>query len=171
MFGNQKGATAKPIKRVVVTRDTPVTILTSGCHFQGKLFCRGSTRIGGQVEGEIVSEGILIIEEEASIKARVTADEVLIQGHIEGQLEARGRVELCANGVFEGDIITPILVVQEGAHFNGRAKMPMVQQKTGKNTPHLVAHDGANSHMQDDGHKIEPIRDIAVMKTPEISPT
>ena len=169
MFGNQKGASVKQIKRVVVTRDTPVTILTSGCHFQGKLFCRGSTRIGGLVEGEIVSEGLLIIEEEASIKARVTADEVLIQGHIEGQLEARGRVELCPNGIFEGDIITPILVVQEGAHFNGRAKMPIAPQKS-KGTPHLVAHDGANALRQEEIQKIEPIRDVAVMKSPEIAP-
>jgi cytoskeletal protein CcmA (bactofilin family) len=49
--------------------ESAITILTPGCHFTGKLYCHGSSRIGGKVDGEIVSEGVLIIEEEAQINA------------------------------------------------------------------------------------------------------
>ncbi len=104
-------------------RDYAVTIITSGCHFSGKLYCKGSTRIGGKVDGEIVSEGLLIIEEDAVISAEVKAEDIVIQGHFRGTVEASGKVELSSSCLYEGDIITATLVVQEGAQFNGRTTM------------------------------------------------
>ena len=103
--------------------DSAVTILTPGCHFSGKLYCKGSSRIGGRIEGEIVSEGLLIIEEEAMITAEIKADEAVVQGKVKGKLEAKGRVELAQSSQFDGDIITPSLKVMEGAKFNGRSSM------------------------------------------------
>ena len=113
----------KQTRRGASFHESAVTILTSGCHFNGKLYCRGSSRIGGKIEGEIISEGLLIIEEEAMIAAEIKADEVVIQGHVEGQLEAQGRVRLESNSKFFGDIVTPSLVIKEGAIFNGKSKM------------------------------------------------
>jgi cytoskeletal protein CcmA (bactofilin family) len=122
VFG-PKQPTEKTKKRPAQGKETAVTILTSGCHFTGKLYTRGSSRIGGRIEGEIVSEGLLIIEEEAVIQAHVKAEEAIIQGRVIGTLESTGRVELSASSHFEGDIITPSLIVHEGAQFNGRATM------------------------------------------------
>lgn len=103
--------------------DNSVTILTSGCHFNGRLYCRGSSRIGGRIEGTIVSEGLLIIEEGAVIIGEIKAEEAIIQGQIKGKLEAKGRIELHASARFEGDIMTPTLIISEGAIFNGRSTM------------------------------------------------
>ena len=111
--------------------ESAVTILTPGCHFNGKLFCRGSSRIGGKIEGEIISEGLLIIEEEALITAKIKADEVVIQGQVEGELEASGRVKLESTSKFTGDIVTPSLVINEGSIFNGNTKM-MIPEKLAK---------------------------------------
>lgn len=122
MFNPQKKGGAGPGKKDH-PKDYAVTIITSGCHFSGKLYCKGATRIGGKVDGEIVSEGLLIIEEEAIISAEVKAEDIVIQGHLRGTVEAHGKVELSPSCVFEGDIITPVLVVQEGAQFNGRTTM------------------------------------------------
>ncbi len=103
-----------------------VTILTPGCHFSGKLYCRGSSRIGGKVDGEIVSEGLLIIEEEAMINCHIIADEAIIQGHVKGRLESTKKVELASACVFEGEIVTPVLIIHEGATFNGTSSMKAV---------------------------------------------
>ena len=129
MFGknqqNKNGQSAQ--KKIISTgRDAAVTILTSGCHFSGKLYCRGSSRIGGKIEGQIISEGILIIEEGATILAEVKADEVIIQGKVNGRLEAKIRAELYPQSRFDGDISTPVLVINEGAQFNGRSVMSPV---------------------------------------------
>ena len=124
LFGNNKKSQTK-IKGGVTSNEASVTILTSGCHFNGKLYCRGSSRIGGRIEGEIISEGLLIIEEEAYITAHIQADETIIQGTVKGRLEAKGKVELSDGSRFDGDIVTPRLIIMEGAKFNGHASMPL----------------------------------------------
>ena len=141
MFANQRsGGTRSPVKRPDPSRDTAVTILTSGCHFTGKLYCGGSSRIGGKIEGEIISEGLLIIEEGARINAHIRADEAIVQGQVEGRLEARIRVELCSTSNFLGDISAPILVIKEGAQFNGRSSMQAAEVLNGVQN-HASAHE------------------------------
>jgi len=122
VFSNTKGASAGRVKKVDNV-DGAVTILTAGCQFSGKLYCRGSTRVGGLVEGDVVSEGVLIVEESAHINANIHAEEIIIQGKVEGKLEASVRVELAASAIFVGDIVSPIIVMKEGAQFSGRATM------------------------------------------------
>lgn len=141
---NSKQQPQKAKKPLAPSRDTAVTILTSGCHFNGKLYCRGASRIGGRIEGQVVSEGLLIIEEEAVITADIKADEAIIQGRVQGKLVATGRVELCASSHFEGDVVTPILIVREGAQFNGHSTMapPAEAQQPTSKTPRIVSANG-----------------------------
>ncbi|MFK7824698.1 MAG: polymer-forming cytoskeletal protein [Oligoflexales bacterium] len=130
VFSDKKPSNNKQ-RRGASFHESAVTILTPGCHFNGKLFCRGSSRIGGKIEGEIISEGLLIIEEEAFITAKIKADEVVIQGQVEGELQASGRVKLESTSKFTGDIVTPSLVINEGSIFNGNTKM-LVPEKLAK---------------------------------------
>lgn len=132
------------------SKEYAVTIITNGCHFSGKLYCKGSTRIGGRVDGEIISEGLLIIEEEATICADVKAEDIVIQGHLRGTVEAHGKVELSPSCIYEGDIITPILVMQEGAQFNGRATMDhnrMMDRTSNKESTHTYPTSLLSSHL------------------------
>jgi len=98
-----------------------ITIVTAGCFFSGRLFCKGASRIAGKIEGEINSQGLLVIESEARINADVTAEEVIVRGHVKGSLIASKRVELTANSSFSGNITSPSLVIQEGAQFDGKS--------------------------------------------------
>jgi cytoskeletal protein CcmA (bactofilin family) len=173
MFNNQK---PQPSKAKPQPKNTAVTILTSGCHFNGKLYCRGSSRIAGRIEGQIVSEGLLIIEEEPMIVAEVTADEAIIQGRVQGKLSAKGRVELCPSSRFDGDIQTPLLTISEGAQFNGRASMSSAPMKDEKNPGILEAVNGkGNGPRADMGkanqHDVGKVKDVVVMKVPEVNPS
>lgn len=122
MFTQSKKSSSKQVKKETI-KDYAVTILTSGCHFTGKLYCKGSTRIGGKVDGEIVSEGLLILEQEAVVSADIEADEIVVQGQVEGTIRAHSRVELTSSCTFAGDVATPSLVIEEGARFNGKSTM------------------------------------------------
>jgi cytoskeletal protein CcmA (bactofilin family) len=124
MFGNDKGQSF-PSKRASAgsARDGGVTILTAGCHFSGKLYCKGATRIGGTIDGEIIAEGLLIVEEDAVINAQVKAEEVVVHGRVEGTLTVQRKIEMCATADVQADIATPSMIVQEGALFNGRTVM------------------------------------------------
>ena len=124
MFSEQKRSSASKNKRKGANAGgLAVTILTSGCHFEGKLYCKGASRIGGRIQGKVISEGLLIIEEEACIEADIVVDEVIVLGKINGKLRANKRIELCESSHFQGEIITPTLVIKEGACFDGQAIM------------------------------------------------
>lgn len=124
MFGNDKNNNST-VKRASATstKDGGVTILTSGCHFAGKLYCKGATRIGGTIEGEVIAEGLLIVEEDAVINAAVKAEEIVVHGRMEGNLSVQRKIEMCSTADVQADIVTPNLLVHEGAIYNGRTTM------------------------------------------------
>ena len=142
MFSSQPEKTKKNRRGGASGADTAVTILTNGCQFNGRLYCRGSSRIGGKIEGQLISDGLLIIEDDALILAEIQAEEVIIQGRVKGSLTANVRVELCASSEFEGDIATPSLIINEGAQFNGSAVMkPAADQIDRKAAPKVTPLD------------------------------
>jgi cytoskeletal protein CcmA (bactofilin family) len=127
MFGNDKNNGSSPKRsNAASAKDGGVTILTSGCHFAGKLYCKGATRIGGTIEGEVIAEGLLIVEEDAVINASVRAEEIVVHGRMEGNLHVQRKIEMCATADVQADIVTPNLLVQEGAIYNGRTTMKRV---------------------------------------------
>ena len=138
MFGNEKTSGPSGQKRGATAKDTSVTILTSGCHFTGKLYCRGATRIGGTIEGQVIAEGLLVVEEEASVLGDVDAEDIVIHGRVEGKVEGRNRVEMCSTADVQADVTTPSLVVHDGAQFNGKTtmvrKVAAAQPQDGKGT-------------------------------------
>jgi len=91
--------------------------------FKGTIRYKGSVRIDGQMEGEIFTDGTLIIGEKAVLSTKIEAGTVLSQGHITGDIVAKERVKLLASAVFEGSVQTPSLSIDDGAQFNGTCQM------------------------------------------------
>lgn len=100
--------------------DTSTTVLGPGTEFEGLLTFRGRARVEGRLVGEIVGHGLLEIGTDASARARVEVDELIVAGEIEGDVCARQRVELLATGVIRGDVETPRLSIAEGGCLLGR---------------------------------------------------
>jgi len=122
-FNSDKKIGTATKRRDFASKESAVTILTSGCHFSGKLYCKGASRIGGKIEGEIISEGLLIIEEGALIEADVKAEDIILHGTFHGKLQVKGKAEFSQTAVFDGDLQTPTILISEGAQFNGQVKM------------------------------------------------
>lgn len=100
-----------------------VTVLTEGCHFAGKLFCRGASVIAGKVDGEIISEDVLTIEETAVINAKIKAQKIIIKGKVTGDILDAKEVELCKTASFTGNLRCETLSVESGAVFIGSTTM------------------------------------------------
>lgn len=100
-----------------------VSILGASCHFQGRMICKGVSRIGGIVQGELQSEGLLIIEDGARVEGLVEADEIVVQGKVEGKTVVSKRIEFTSTGKFTGELFAPRLFVTEGAKINGQLTM------------------------------------------------
>ena len=96
------------------------TLLGPGTHFEGLITFRGRARLDGEMSGEIVGHGLLVLGPGATARARVEVDELIVAGEIEGDVCARQRVELLASGCIRGDVATPRLVIEEGGRLLGR---------------------------------------------------
>jgi cytoskeletal protein CcmA (bactofilin family) len=98
-------------------------IIDRGCSFEGKLMFDGTVQVNGDFRGEVLSDGTLIVGPEAKLAAQIQIDTLIVEGHIEGTIEAKQRVELRRGANLVGDIISPSLVVEDGAVFQGRSQM------------------------------------------------
>ena len=100
-----------------------VALIQEGCHFEGHLSCRGVATISGEVSGRIFSDDTLIITEGAIVNADIHGHIILIAGTVKGNIKATARVEIKKPARFEGTIMSPGLVVEEGVIFHGTTKM------------------------------------------------
>ena len=98
-------------------------IIDRGCSFEGKLMFDGTVQVNGDFRGEVLSDGTLIVGPEAKLSAQIQIDTLIVEGHIEGTIEAKQRVELRRGANLVGDIISPSLVIEDGAVFQGRSQM------------------------------------------------
>ena len=94
--------------------------------------------VDGRVEGTItLIESRLTIGPNASVSADLSAKDVLIQGHVQGNVVASGRVELRAGCTMEGDIRALRLAVEDNAVFRGKVDLTQAAAKgpDGANAP------------------------------------
>jgi len=80
--------------------------------------------IDGRVEGTVtLTESRLTIGSSANVAADLTARDILIQGAVQGNIVASGRVELRSGSVVEGDVRATRLAVEDNAVFRGKVDL------------------------------------------------
>jgi cytoskeletal protein CcmA (bactofilin family) len=95
-----------------------------GIEVSGEIYFSERLQVDGKVKGRLSSEtGTLIIGESGHIEAQIDIGTCVIHGALHGNLRAKSRVEIRRTGKVTGDVLTPVLVVEEGAVFNGVIKM------------------------------------------------
>jgi cytoskeletal protein CcmA (bactofilin family) len=77
--------------------------------------------VEGQIEGTISLKGnSLTVGPHGQVKASVEAKGVIVQGKLEGNVQASDRVELRKTAVVTGDISTQRISIEEGAYLKGK---------------------------------------------------
>jgi len=109
-----------------------------GVEFKGVINYQGTVRIDGQLEGEIHTDGILIVGQSAVIDAKVEAGTIICQGSIIGDIIAREKIQLMAPAVLNGSVKTPSLAMEEGVLFNGICEMGPVTKSSGYSSQEKV---------------------------------
>jgi cytoskeletal protein CcmA (bactofilin family) len=80
--------------------------------------------IDGRIEGTIsLSESRLTIGPNAVLAADLTARDVLVQGQVQGNIIASGRVELRAGCSVIGDVRALRLAIEDNALFRGKVDL------------------------------------------------
>jgi len=97
---------------------------------KGDFRVTGSLRLDGQVEGRLDVSETLLTGPRAFLKGEVHCGDAVIAGRIEGNVSARGPVELQSGAQLFGDVRCKGLVIQRGGVFQGNCSM-IREQETG----------------------------------------
>lgn len=111
-------------------------IIGRSIQIKGELTGNEDLTIDGTVEGKIeLKENSLTIGPNGNIKADINAKAVTITGEVHGNVTAEEKVEIRETGKLRGDIVTPRLVIADGAFFKGSVEMDK-KSNLAKEKPH-----------------------------------
>ena len=105
--------------------------------------------IEGRVEGMIdLRQNVLTIGPNGKIEADLLAKSIVVLGDVTGNVTATERIEIRDNGSVDGDLVSPRVVITEGAHFRGSVDMQQgaVGQTESKRKP--VKMESVNDHLE-----------------------
>jgi cytoskeletal protein CcmA (bactofilin family) len=111
-------------------------LLDKGCTFEGKLTFDGTVQINGDFRGEVFSDGTLVVGTEARVDAKIVVDTLIAYGKVNGEIEAKSRVEMHVPAMVTANIKTKNLSVEDGVVFQGSCQMdrPAEKQTTKQTT-------------------------------------
>src|SRR5262245_7895679 len=98
-------------------------VLNSDVEIKGNLKFSGELTFDGKLEGEINTDGVLILGDSAVVAGNVNAQNVIVRGKITGNISAKEKIEIKAKAELFGDIRAAKLAVEEGVTFVGKTEV------------------------------------------------
>ena len=111
------------IKLKSVSNEDLNGFMDEGTEFHGELRFQDTFRIDGRLTGKVVSEHTLIVGESGKVDAEIDCGVVSIRGTVTGKVQGRQRIELLAGSKVQATLVSPKLMIEEGAFFQGQCDM------------------------------------------------
>ena len=116
--------------------DPPTSWVAPGLQVKGEISGNDDLLIDGSVEGLIqLDDRNVTIGTTASVAADIIAGEVVIYGKVKGNVRAGSRLEIKKEGSVIGDLTTPQILIEDGAHFKGSIE---IEKRIEKDTDNSV---------------------------------
>jgi cytoskeletal protein CcmA (bactofilin family) len=100
-----------------------ITILPDDLRINGTMTFKHSLMIKGILEGEIISEGLLVVVPTAKVTAKISTKNLISHGEIQGDVIATEQVILKETAIHTGNIKAPNIIVESGSLLNGSISM------------------------------------------------
>jgi cytoskeletal protein CcmA (bactofilin family) len=96
------------------------TILGKGSSITGDLRINGFVRLDGDIDGNLETDGNVIIGDNARIRGDVKAKSVIISGIVVGNIIAQEGIKILSEAAVLGDVISHKVQIDDKATFNGK---------------------------------------------------
>jgi cytoskeletal protein CcmA (bactofilin family) len=118
-------------------------VLSSDVEIKGSIKFQKELLIDGKVEGEINSEGVLTIGENADIRGEIKTKSITVFGKVQGNITVSERCELKSKCTLQGDLKASRLIIEEGATFIGKSEVSSGTAASSKpaSRPEIVRHE------------------------------
>jgi cytoskeletal protein CcmA (bactofilin family) len=99
------------------------SVLGPTLFFKGDLSAEEDLLIQGRVEGSITHTQRLTVGPQGNVKANIRAQNIVVEGSVEGDLSAEKAVVVKESARIIGNILSPSISILEGARFSGNIDM------------------------------------------------
>lgn len=89
----------------------------------GDIISEGDFRIDGVVEGNVKTNGKIVIGESGTVTGKINCTEADIAGEFSGEFNASNLLTLKSSAKISGDVVISKLAVEPGAEFNATCVM------------------------------------------------
>ena len=97
-----------------------LSCLGASIEVKGRISGDEDLQIDGKVEGPVsLQNHRLIVGRSAQLSSEISAREIVIHGKVNGNLNARDRVEINKDASVMGDLHTSRIMIEDGAYFKG----------------------------------------------------
>ena len=130
------GATSPEPAREMPMMEMPMIPFVVGEKIQihGELTGEGDIQLMGVFRGTIDLAGTIVIGEPAQVEADIAATNIIVGGHVKGNLVATGRVDLLPTGSVTGNVKTGSIAAAEGASLKGEIEIDRRQPRNQMDT-------------------------------------
>jgi cytoskeletal protein CcmA (bactofilin family) len=111
----------KPSFSAAPVSPNAVACVSQGIRIKGEITGAEDLFIDGNVEGKLnFVNSVLTVGPNATVKADITAREIVVRGRVHGKLEGSDRVQLWGSARVNGDIHADRVSIEEGAEIHGK---------------------------------------------------
>jgi len=99
------------------------TIIAEDIEVTGSIKSGSSIQFDGKLTGDISCAASAVIGTNAVVKGNISAESTIIKGQVNGNINARDRIELKSTAKLTGDIRAKRLTVEDGVTFIGKSEV------------------------------------------------
>lgn len=98
-------------------------LIGQNCKILGSFTGNGLLKIDGLVEGDIIWEDTIILDQSSLCIGNISCKNALVNGKIQGNIICSETLTIEKFGEIVGDITMPNLVISQGGKFTGNCNM------------------------------------------------
>jgi len=105
------------------TSNTSKNILNSDVEIKGNVKFSGELIFDGKLDGEIHTDGVLNLGDGAVINGNISAQSVVVRGKVNGNINAKEKIDIKSRAELFGDLRATKLVIEEGVTYVGKTEV------------------------------------------------
>ncbi len=104
-------------------KNIPDACIPCATVFTGDINTKAGVRVDGDVKGNVVATGNVVIGPEGRVEGQVCGRDVNIAGSVKGNVTSTAMVQLLSGAKLIGDLEATSVAVEEGAMFQGKCSI------------------------------------------------
>jgi cytoskeletal protein CcmA (bactofilin family) len=109
-------------KSEILNTEKVDTLIGLSTTIEGTIKASGTLRINGNVTGELIVAGSVIIGDSSTIRGNIKAENVYVAGTVHGNITSTGQLQMTSTAKVIGDVDVKNIIIDEGAVFDGHCK-------------------------------------------------